>query len=141
MIVLDTNIISAMMAPVQAPVVVRWFDTIAPASVFTTTISRAEILYGVRILPEGKRKAGLDATAAAIFDTTLSGRVLSFDVSAADIYAEIAARRRGLGRPMLQFDAQIAAIAISRGASVATRNVRDFEHLDLDIINPWDFRV
>lgn len=141
MIVLDTNVISALMAPVQEPAIVQWFDSVAPASVFTTTITRAEILYGVRILPDGKRKAGLGANVAKIFDIKLSGRVLPFDVPAADIYAEIVAARRALGRPMMQFDAQIAAIAISRGASLATRNVRDFDHLGLDVINPWDFRA
>lgn len=141
MIILDTNIISALMAPVQAAIVVQWFDIVAPASVFTTTVSKAEILYGVRILPDGKRKSGLEATAAAIFDHRLTGRVLPFDLPAADIYPVLVAKRRGLGRPMTQFDAQIAAIARSRGASLATRNVRDFEHLGLDIINPWDFRA
>jgi predicted nucleic acid-binding protein len=140
-IVLDTNVISALMAPVQEPVVVGWFASVAPASVFTTAVTRAEILYGIRILPEGRRKAGLDANVAKIFDARLSGRVLSFDTPAADAYANIVALRRALGRPMLQFDAQIAAIAISRGASIATRNVRDFEHIGLDIINPWDFKA
>ena len=141
MIVLDTNVISALMAPIQDPVVVSWFGSVAPASVFTTTITRAEILYGIRILPDGKRKTGLDANAATIFDARLSGRVLPFDTPAADSYAEIVARRRALGRPMLQFDAQIAAISISRGAALATRNVRDFEHLDLEIINLWAFKA
>jgi predicted nucleic acid-binding protein len=140
-IVLDTNVISVLMAPVQSPAVVLWFDTIPPASVFSTTISRAEILYGIRILPDGRRKDGLALTAQSIFDSRLTGRVLPFDVPAADVYAEIIAKRRKLGKPMMQFDAQIAAIAISRGASLATRNVADFEHLDLDVINPWDFRA
>ena len=76
-----------------------------------------------------------------MFSTDFLGRVLPFDGDAADYYATIAARRRSIGRPISQLDAQIAAIAASRGASIATRNIRDFEHLDLDIINPWDFKA
>jgi predicted nucleic acid-binding protein len=140
MILIDTNVISDLMAPEPSANVTEWFRAIAPASVFTSTVTQAEILYGVRILPEGKRKTELEVKAGIIFGSRLSGRVLPFDVPAAKIYAETLARRRAMGRPMTQFDAQIAAIALSRGASLATRNVADFTNIDLEVINPWDYR-
>ena len=76
-----------------------------------------------------------------MFFTDFAGRVLPFDGEAADHYGTLTAHRRSIGRPISQMDAQIAAIALSRGASLATRNVRDFEHLGLDVINPWDFKA
>jgi predicted nucleic acid-binding protein len=139
MIVLDTNVISELMAAKPFQAVLEWISLIPPHSVFTTTITQAEILYGIRILPDGKRKAGLDAAAQRIFSDKLAGRVLPFDISPADIYPVLAAKRRQMGLPIGQFDAQIAAICLSRGASLATRNVADFTGIGLDIINPWDF--
>ena len=107
---------------------------------FTTTITQAEILCGIALLPDGKRKAGLDAAAQKIFSETLVDRVLSFDPDAAQIYPHLVAKRRQSGRPISQFDAQIAAICLARSSSVATRNVADFSDLGLDIVNPWNFR-
>jgi predicted nucleic acid-binding protein len=140
MIVLDTNVISELMAAKPFQAVLDWFSSIPSQSVFTTSVTQAEILYGIRILPDGKRKNGLDAAAQAIFSDKLADRVLSFDISSADIYPVLAAKRRQMGLPIGQFDAQIAAICLSRGASLATRNVADFTDIDLEIFNPWDFR-
>lgn len=141
MIVVDTNVISEMMGRSSHPNVLAWLASQPRRSVFTTAISQAEILAGLRALPTGKRRDKLEAQATAMFSTDLLGRVLPFDGDAADYYATIAAHRRSIGRPISQLDAQIAAIAASRGASIATRNIRDFEHLDLDIIDPWDFKA
>lgn len=137
MIILDTNVLSELLTPTPSKIVIKWLAAQHPPSVFTTAVTEAEILYGLRLLPEGRRRRDLEAAISPIFDEDLSGRVLPFDRDAADLYATIATRRRSAGRPISQFDAQIAAIALSRGASVATRNVSDFEGVGVSIINPW----
>ena len=138
MIVLDTNVLSEILRPVPEPRVVEWLSEQPRASVFTTTITRGEILYGIRVLPPGKRRNGLWNAAMQIFDVDLDGQVLGFDSAAADHYAEISAARRAAGRPIAQFDAQIAGIALSRGAQLAIRNFRDFDACGFEVINPWD---
>jgi predicted nucleic acid-binding protein len=140
MIVLDTNVISDLMAPKPSESVVGWVASIEPSWMFTTTIIQAEILCGIYLLPDGKRRAGLHTAAQKIFSEKLADRVLSFDPDAAQIYPRLVAKRRQSGRPISQFDAQIAAICLARGSSVATRNVTDFSDLGLDIVNPWNFR-
>jgi predicted nucleic acid-binding protein len=105
---------------------------------FTTTVTRAELLDGVRLLPDSRRKEHLSQATLAIFTEDLVGRVLSFDSDAADAYAEIAGLRKSAGSPISQFDAMIAAITRSRGASLATRNVKDFGDCDITVINPWN---
>jgi predicted nucleic acid-binding protein len=104
---------------------------------FTTTVTQGEVLFGIRLLADGKRRRGLWNAAKEIFSEDFAGQVLSFDSDAADMYAEIAASRRGAGRPISQFDAMIAAMARSRGASLATRNVQDFEGCGIDVVDPW----
>ncbi|NKM13637.1 PIN domain-containing protein [Rhizobium laguerreae] len=136
MIVLDTNVISELLTPAPNVGAIEWLGAQHPLSVFTTAITEAEILYGLRLLPHGRRRSDLEAAVLPIFNEDMSGRVLPFDRDAADVYAIITDRRKA-GRPIRQFDAQIAAIAISRGASLATRNVSDFEGIGLQIINPW----
>ena len=106
-------------------------------SLFTTTVTRGEILYGIRLLSDGKRRRGLWDAAKKIFDEDFADQVLSFDSDAADMYAEIAASRRTAGKPISQFDAMIVAMARSRGASLATRNAKDFEDCGVDVIDPW----
>lgn len=137
MIVLDTNVLSEILRPVPEPRVVEWLSQQPRASVFTTVITRGEILYGIQVLPAGKRRNGLWSAAMQIFDVDFDGQVLSFDSAAADDYAGISAARRAAGRPIAQFDAQIAGIALSRGAQLATRNVRDFDACGFKVINPW----
>jgi hypothetical protein len=137
MIVLDTNVLSEVLRPVPEARVMTWLRSQPRSSLFTTTVTRGEVLYGLRLLPEGQRRLGLWAAALAIFDEDFSGQVLSFDSGAADAYAEIAANRRSAGKPVSQFDAMIAAICRSRGASLATRNVRDFANCGVTILNPW----
>ncbi len=139
MIVLDTNVISEMLTPAPDASVEAWLTTQPPASIFTTAITQAEILDGLRLLPDGKRRSELEAAIRPIFAEDFEDRVLSFDQQAAEIYARIAVIRRQAGRPISQFDAQIAAIALSRGAALATRNVADFAGIGLTILNPWQF--
>ena len=137
MIVLDTNVLSEVLRANPEARVVEWLSDQPRASIFTTTITRGEILYGIRVLPAGKRRDGLWNAATKIFDVDFDGQVLSFDSAAADDFAEISAARRAAGRPIAQFDAQIAGITRSRGAQLATRNVSDFEKCGFEVIDPW----
>jgi toxin FitB len=139
MIVLDTNVISELLRPKPEGAVEAWLADQPPASVFTTAITEAEILYGVHLLPDGRRKQELLAAIGPIFGEDFAGRVLPFDEDAADAYATLAFARRQAGRPISQFDAQIAAIAASRGAAIATRNVSDFAEIGVPVINPWGY--
>ncbi|OHV80872.1 type II toxin-antitoxin system VapC family toxin [Ensifer sp. LCM 4579] len=140
MIVLDTNVLSELLTPAPTAAVEEWLAAQPPTSIFTTTVTEAEILYGVRLLPDGRRRRDLEAAVVPIFREDLAGRILPFDGDAAAVYAIIAVERRKIGRPISQFDAQIAAITRSRGAMLATRNVADFADTGITIINPWDHR-
>ena len=137
MIILDTNVLSETLRPKPEPRVLEWLDRQPRASLFTTTVTRGEILYGIRLLPDGKRRGKLWDVAQAIFAEDLSGQVLPFDSDSADAFAEISASRRKAGKPISQFDAMIAGMARSRGASVATRNVEDFAGCGIGVANPW----
>jgi predicted nucleic acid-binding protein len=137
-IVLDTNVLSELMRPAPAGSVVRWIAALPVTSIYTTSITQAEILHGIMLLPAGRRRDALEAAAKALFDADFGGRVLPFGSDAAHAYARIAAKRRQSGRPISQFDAQIAAIAHSAGAAIATRNVADYDATGVGIINPWD---
>ena len=137
MIVLDTNVLSEALRPSPEPTVLNWLAKQPRASLFTTTVTQGEVLYGIRLLTEGKRRRGLWDAAKKIFSDDFAGQVLSFDSEAADMYAEIAASRRTAGKPISQFDAVIVAIARSRGATLATRNVQDFDNCGVNIVNPW----
>jgi len=136
-IVLDTNVLSEMVRPTPEPRVLDWLAAQPRASVFTTTVTRAELLYGVRVLPDGKRQSELLSAIRAILDEEFAGQVLAFDTDAADAFALIAATRKHSGQPISQFDAMIAGIAHSRGAGVATRNAGDFLDCGIEITNPW----
>jgi len=138
MIILDTNVLSELMKANPSTNVMGWTAAQPPSSLFTTTITQAEILYGLELLPDGVRREALADAVAGMFDKDFSGRVLSFDGPAAQAYAVIAAERRQAGRPIAQFDAQIAAITRSRGAAVATRNASDFKGCGIHVVNPWD---
>ena len=137
MIILDTNVLSEVMRPAPAAQVLRWLAAHPAARLFTTTIAQAEVLYGLELLPEGKRRRALQSAIEAMFEEDFAGRILPFDGDAAGMFAKIAAARRAMGRPITQFDAQVAAIARSRGAAVATRNTNDFEHCGIRVVDPW----
>ena len=137
MILLDTHILSEVIRPSPEPVVLDWLAAQPTTSVFISAITEAELRTGVAFLPEGKRRAVLAAEIAAMLEVDFFGRILPFDSLAAIAYAEIVAIRRQNGRPISQADAQIAAIAHSRGAVLATRNIADFDRCGIEIINPW----
>jgi predicted nucleic acid-binding protein len=137
MIVLDTNVLSECLRPAPDTRVLAWLAVQPRPSLFTTTVVESEILYGIRLLPDGVRKDALSRAVRAVFDEDFSGRVLSFDRDAAAAYADIAAGRKTSGRPISQFDAMIAAVSWSRGATLATRNTKDFEGCGIGLINPW----
>jgi predicted nucleic acid-binding protein len=138
MMILDTNILSEIMRPTPDDRVIGWLNAQSRSALFTTTLTRGELLYGVCLLPDGQRKTALLKAVLAIFATDLAGQVLGFDSDAADAYAEIASTRKAMGKPISQFDAMIAAIARSRGASLVTRNIRDFVDIGIHIIDPWN---
>lgn len=137
MIVLDTNVISEMLRPKPAPQVAEWLAAQAVSALFTTAITQAEIYYGLSLLPAGRRRDRLQQAVHLIFEEDLRGRVLAFGAGAATAYAAIAAERRRAGRPISQFDAQIAAIVHDHGGALATRNTRDFEYCGIDLIDPF----
>jgi toxin FitB len=137
MIVLDTNVLSEILRPAPDSRVMAWLALQPRAALFTTTVTEAEILYGVRLLADGSRKEALSIAIEDISDKDFADRLLSFDSDAAAMYADIAASRRNSGRPISQFDAMIAAVTKSRGATLATRNVKDFVNCGVAIVDPW----
>jgi predicted nucleic acid-binding protein len=140
MIILDTNVLSEVMKPAPSARVLQWLGKYPALRLFTTTITQAEILYGLELLPRGKRRAGLQSAVEAMFAEEFAGRILPFDCEAAQAFLQIASVRRALGRPVTQFDTQIAAIAQARGAALATRNTADFEDCGIMVLNPWSDR-
>ena len=141
MIVLDTNVISEMLRVVPSPEVARWIVAQPEHELYITAVTEAEIRVGVNMMPISKRKAQLHATVDQILGQVFAGRILAFDSACAVVYAEIAANRRSVGRPISPFDAQIGAIARANGAAaVATRSVDDFASVGVEIVNPWTAR-
>lgn len=138
MIVLDTNVLSEVLRPAPEPRVLDWMANQPRASLFTTAVTRGELFYGVRLLPDGQRRQDLLAALQAVIEEDFAGQVLSFDADAADAYAQIAASRKKTGRPISQFDAMIAGMAQSRGAGLATHNVKDFMDCGIKVIDPWE---
>jgi predicted nucleic acid-binding protein len=140
MIVLDTNVLSELMRSQPHAAVVDWVAAQPRASLYTTSVNKAEILYGIAALPEGRRRAALAAAAEVMFADDLAGRVLSFDAAAAAHYAEIVMARRRTGSPIDAFDAQIAATARVAGAGVATRDIGGFDGCGIALVDPWQAR-
>lgn len=136
MIVVDTNVVSELMRPEPAPVVVTWIRSRARRELYTTSITLAEIRYGIERLPEGRRKRLIQTTAEQVF-VSFEEQVLPFDATAAMHYAPIASAREQAGAPIDGFDAQIASICRTYQAALATRNLKDFEDTGIDIIDPW----
>lgn len=138
MIILDTNVLSELMRLTPAPRVVAWVAKQPATELFTTSITEAEIFYGIELLTRGRRREGLLAAAQAMFAEDLAGHIFGFESDAARAFSKIAAHRRARGRPISHADAQIAAIAQVRGAKLATRNVADFDDCGVDAIDPWN---
>jgi predicted nucleic acid-binding protein len=137
MFLLDTNVLSAIMAVDPPPAVAAWVSQQDIELLFTTAISRAEILAGLAVMAKGRRRSTLERAARDMFQEDFFERVPPFDVAAADAYAELFAARKRAGRPPATIDLMIAAIASSHGASVVTRNVADFDGCGVAIVNPW----
>jgi predicted nucleic acid-binding protein len=137
-ILLDTNVASEAMRSVPERKVLAWLNDQESSSLYFSTISMAEIAYGLRILPDGRRRVDLRERFEHFVGRAFAERVVSFDIEAALIYGEIMGVRKELGRPMSMPDGQIAAIARSRGLALATRNVADFEECGVEVVNPWD---
>jgi len=137
MIILDTNVVSELMKANYAPSVMTWMSHQSPNDLFISTISMAEVLYGIELLPKGKRRDGLLQEAEVIFARDFAGRVLVFDEQAARMFGSIVAARRIQGRPIGIADGQIAAIARANGAMLATRDTGDFEGCGVRVVNPW----
>lgn len=137
-IILDTNVLSELMRAQPAPVVVDWFSRQGEVTFYTTTITQAEILLGIALLPAGKRRDLLADAAEKMFQEDFSDNCLPFDESCAAPYASVVASRRRSGFSMTTEDAQIAAIALHHNLPLATRNTKDFLHIDgLVLYNPW----
>jgi predicted nucleic acid-binding protein len=136
MLILDTNVLSTLMSPAPSSAVVDWLNAQPDESLFTTAITQAEILAGIALLPNGRRRQLLEHAAKAMFAEEFEDGVLPFDAEAAAVYADLYAERRKIGRSAAAFDLMIAAIARTRGASVVTRNIADFTGVGIAVINP-----
>jgi predicted nucleic acid-binding protein len=125
------------MRPKPSAQVTNWIAQQSGTELFTTSITEAEIFFGIELLGRGKRREALLAAAEAMFSEDFAGRVFVFDSDAARGFAKIGAARRALGRPISHADAQIAALAQVRGAKLATRDVDDFEDCGIEVVDPW----
>jgi predicted nucleic acid-binding protein len=139
-IVIDTNVLSALMREIPERPVVEWLDRQAAESIWITSITLFEARLGLALLPKGKRRQALEAAFEKLMAEDLEGRVLDFDQPAAEAAAQLAAGRQREGQTIDMRDTQIAGIVIARRAEFATRNVRHFSDLNVDVINPWDAR-
>jgi predicted nucleic acid-binding protein len=137
MTILDTNVVSEVMKPTPSPNLTAWLSGQRLDELFITAITVAETLYGIGLLPKGKRRDALLREADSAFTDDFAGRILVYDESAARIFALISAARRSQGRPIGIHDAQIAAIARANNAALATRDVGDFESCGVKLVNPW----
>lgn len=137
MVILDTNVVSELIRPVPFTAVARWFSKQHSETLHITTITVAEILYGIELLAQGARRSALLAGAETMFTRVFVGRILGFETDAAYEFPRITGARRRRGMPMAEFDGQIAAIAKVNGASLATRNTNDFAGCGLRLLNPW----
>jgi len=136
MIVLDTNVVSEAMKPTPNPAVMAWLNDRPADELSITTITIAELLFGMAVLPDGRRRLALSGAYDRLMQV-LDGRVLSFDETAAQRYAILAAAARAAGRPLPLPDGYIAAIAAAHSCSIATRDVSPFTACGLEVIDPW----
>jgi predicted nucleic acid-binding protein len=137
LILLDTNVLSALMRREADPGVVAWLDAQPPESIWTTAVTVFEIRFGLEILADGRRRKALEEAFARALEEDFDGRVLPFDQTAAEAAAIIAARQREAGRPIEIRDVQIAGITAARKSTLATRNTRHFEGTGITLIDPW----
>ncbi|CAN5366884.1 type II toxin-antitoxin system VapC family toxin [soil metagenome] len=138
MIILDTNIISEIMKPTPAANVISWINQQQATQLFITTITIAEIVYGLNTMPQGKRRSLLEDAFNKAIAAAFKHRILAFEETSAHLYGTIMSRRKALGRPLNILDGQIAAMALAYKAIVATRNTKDFTDCNLELLNPFD---
>ncbi len=136
-VVLDTNVISELIRRSPDPGVEAWVAGNPLEGLYFSAVSEAELRYGAAIVAAGRRRQMLISNIERLLQDAFTNRILPFDGGATRAYADLAARRRSAGRPVAHIDCQIAAIARSRGMAVATRNVRDFQGMDIEIVDPW----
>ena len=137
MILLDTNVLSVLISEKRDVPVVQWLDRHPRVSIWTTSVNLFEVKFGLNILPDGKRRRMLEETFQTFISDFLQNRIATFDVNAAVQAAAFSSKRRSLGRPVEIRDTMIAGLAISLSAVLCTRNIRDFEHSGLELVNPW----
>lgn len=137
MIALDTNVISELARQVPDPGVLSWLDSLEVSDVVTTAVTAAELRYGVARLSDGHSRRELTVVIRGLLTEDFHGRVLPFDERASVRYADIVTGRERIGRPIGIADGQIAAICRDLGATLATRNIADFEETGIELINPW----
>lgn len=137
MIILDTNVLSALMRVAPDPTVVRWLDGQPADSVWLTSVTVFEARFGLALLPRGRRRTSLERAFERVLLDDLSNRVLDFDTVAAGEAARLAAERQRAGRVVDMRDTLIAGIAQARRATIATRNTAHFDGLDVPVVNPW----
>jgi len=137
-IVIDTNVLSALMRQLPELPVVEWLDRQAAESIWITSITLFEARFGLALLPKGRRRRTLEAAFDKLMVEDLEGRVLDFDRPAAEAAAMLAAERQQDGHSIDMRDTQIAGIVLARRAKLATRNVRHFSDLNVEVINPWE---
>ena len=139
MILLDTNVVSELMKPAPDARVVAWLDRHPADTLYISAISMAELLRGLAILPDGRKKSLLVTNLRRLGAILFAGRILSFDMAAAESYASLLANARASGQAIALADGLIAAIAASQSLAVATRDVSPFQAAGLNVINPWQF--
>ncbi|ARO27397.1 PIN domain-containing protein [Rhizobium sp. S9] len=139
MIVLDTNVLSEAMKPAPNPAARSWLNEQVAETLYLSSVTLAELLFGIGTLPDGRRKAALSETLGGVLDL-FGDRILPFDVGAARHYADLAVRARADGKGFPTPNGYIAAIAASKGFMIATRDVSPFEAAGLIVINPWNHR-
>ena len=137
---LDTHVLSELLRAAPSAQVLAWFARQAPESLFVSAVTQAEMLMGARLIPDGRRKVQWQSALDAMFADDFANRIWPFDSHATAAYAVVVATRRTAGRPISQFDAQIAAIAFCQQAELATRNTADFEGCGLVLVDPWAAR-
>src|ERR1700756_2815852 len=138
MIILDTNVLSALMRAQPDQAVMQWLDRQPDSSVWTTSITIMELRYGLQIMPPGRRRERMTEELASILTEEIEERYAIFDVAAAEHAGDLMAARRSLGRPVDFRDTMIAGIALSNRATLATRNTAHFADLSVPVVNPWD---
>ena len=141
MILLDTNVLSALMRDPPDAAVVRWLDEQVPERVWTTAVNAFEVRFGLARLAEGRKRRALEEAFEAVLRDDLAGRVAPIDRAAAEAAGLLAARREAAGRTVDVRDTLIGGVALARRAAVATRNVRHFDDLETGVLDPWATRA